>query len=178
MTTSLLGMPLGTLPQWGAFLSLLTLIAGCITVYIKGIPERLRVTNEGVALKAKIEEDLRGEAAMRFKEFRTEVHSLRNELAKYVTELTISEASRRRGSDKLSMMAFVLKLVMGELRRLDPKSQIVDQAEKLLEGILEDDPPEADKSKALKQAEFTVSAAHDTVDEVKHAEAKIDGNGK
>jgi hypothetical protein len=76
----LFGIPISTVFQGGTLVALIVLIAGVITVFIRGMPERARVKNESVSLHAKIEEDLRGEAAHRFKEFRDEVHSLRNEL--------------------------------------------------------------------------------------------------
>jgi uncharacterized membrane protein YccC len=125
----------GTIPQWGAFGSLLGLLAMAVTVWIKGIPERLRVRNEGVALQAKIEEDLRGEAALRFQEFRNEVHDLRNELQAMSSRLSSSETTSRRRADKLSMMIFILHLVMSELRRLDKDSEVLQRAEMFLNQI-------------------------------------------
>ncbi len=171
------GIPTGTVFQ-GA--TLFTVIAAALTalgIWIRHGPERGRVRNESLTVQAKIEEDLRSDAAQRFAEFRKEVHGLRNELAKHIADLTLSEASRRRGSDKLSMMGFILQLVMTELRRLDPDSPTLDQAERLLESLLAEDAPEIDKSKALKKAERTVTSAQDTVDEVKHSEAVDNGNG-
>lgn len=144
---------------------------GAVAYWIKGMPERARVTIERANAFAKIEADLRNEAVKRFGEFRTEVHDLRNELQRYVGDLAVSEANRRRGSDKLSMMAFVLQLVMGELRRLDPNSQTLDQAERLLKGVI-DEPDENGKTDKLKKAEHAVAAARDTVVAIKHDEAE------
>lgn len=127
--------------QWGSFGSLFGIFVLALTTWIKGIPERLRVKNESVALQAKIEEDLRGEAAHRFQEFRDEVHGLRNELQVMSSRLSKSETTSRRRADKLSMMLFILHLLMTELRRLDPDSDVLKQAEALLNRIETDPAP-------------------------------------
>lgn len=134
--------------QWGSFASLFGLFILALTTWIKGIPDRLRVKNETVALQAKIEEDLRGEAAHRFQEFRDEVHGLRNELQVMSSRLSKSETTSRRRADKLSMMLFILQLLMTELRRIDPDSPVLKQAEGLLNRIeTEAEPgPEPDKA--------------------------------
>jgi hypothetical protein len=161
----------GSVPQWGAFGSLLIILGLTLRVWVKGIPERLRVKNEATSLHAKIEEDLRGEAAKRFKEFREEVHGLRNDVMSLSGRLTKSESTSKRRADKLSMMALILRLVMGELRRIDPDSEVLKQAEILMAQVL-NETPEDEKSTTLKTAEHAVEAAQDTVIEVKASEAK------
>lgn len=165
------GLATGTVPQWGAFGSLLALLVLALTAWIKGIPERLRVKNETTSLQATIEEDLRGEAAERFKEFRKEVHDLRNELAAARAELDLAAAKSLRRGDKLNMLLFILRLVMDELSEKEPANKVLAQAKQLLSRV-EDEPHQPDNSDALNKAEDTVEAAQATVREVKAGEAK------
>lgn len=139
--------------------------------YIRGWPERKRATNETTALTAKIEEDLRGEAAARFREFREEVHSLRNELAIARAELDRASARSMRRADKLNMLLFILRLVMDELASKEPQNKVLAQARLLLSRV-EDEPHQPDNSDALNKAEETVDAAKATVRQVKADEAK------
>jgi hypothetical protein len=139
--------------------------------YIRGWPERKRATNETIALTAKIEEDLRGEAAERFREFRAEVHALRNELAVVRAELAQSLTKSMRRGDKLNMVLFILRMVMDELHAKEPANKVLAQAKTLLARV-EDEPHDPASSDALKAAEHTVEAAQDAVQEVKAAEAK------
>ncbi len=169
-------MALGTLPQWGAFLSLLAILMGGVTVYIRGIPDRLRVRNEARQIEIDEAELIRSDYAQQIVEFRKEVHGYRNELHAVAlrqnsTEKALTEAQRisRQRSDRINNMMFVLRLVMSELRRLDPSSVILKQAEAMLGSMGEDDPL---KSPTLNAAEHAVEAAETTVAEVKSAEAK------
>lgn len=165
------GLATGTVPQWGAFGSLFALVVMALVAWIKGIPDRLRVKNETTALTAKIEEDLRGEAAERFRDFRTEVHALRNELAAARAELDQAAAKSMRRADKLNMVLFILRLVMDELASKEPGNKVLAQARLLLSRV-EDEPHQTDSSSALQKAENTVDAAQATVREVKAEEAK------
>jgi hypothetical protein len=76
----------GTLPQWGTFAAVLAMLAGMVTVWIKGIPERLRVRNEARMQIGEAEERLRTE--------------LMNDRARCETELRIMK-HRERGSRQL-----------------------------------------------------------------------------
>lgn len=159
---------IGTLPQW---LMLASIMAGIIIVYIRTGPARGRVKIEADTLAAKIEEDLRGEAAVRFREFRDEVHGLRHELQLAQNELRKSVTQSVRRGDKLNMVLFILRMVMDELHAKDPKNKTLAQARTLLERV-EDEPHQAGGSAALNKAEDTVDEANATVREIKAQEAK------
>ena len=160
----------GTLPQWGTFVTLLVAIMGGITVWIKGMPERGRVEIERVSLTARIEEEIRGEAAERFREFRLEVHALRNELHAVRFELQTTAAKSVRRGDKLNMLLFILRMVMDELHSKEPENKTLAQARIMLARV-EEEPHQPGASSALHAAEDTVDAAKAAVIEVKAAEA-------
>lgn len=161
---------LGT-PLQGVSAALIVAFGTIIIWYIRGWPERKRAMNETTALTAKIEEDLRGEAAERFKEFREEVHGLRNELQKARAELDQAAAKSMRRGDRLNMMRFILLMVIDELAAKDPSNKVLAQARLLLSRI-EDEPHQPNSSDALTKAEDTVDAANATVRQVKADEAK------
>jgi hypothetical protein len=161
---------LGT-PLQGVSAAMIFAFGTVLIWYIRGWPDRKRAANETTALTAKIEEDLRGEAAERFREFRTEVHALRNELAKARAELDRAAAKSMRRGDKLNMMRFILMMVIDELAAKDPQNRVLAQAHQLLSRI-EEEPHQVDNSDALAAAEDTVDAAQATVRQVKAEEAK------
>ncbi len=165
------GVQLATVFEGATFATVL--VAGLLALryWIQGSPERARVRNEGVGQQAKIDEDLRGEAAERFKEFRVEVHGLRNELQEVRAVLLITTAKSVRRGEKLDMVLFILRLVMDELRAKEPGNKVLAQAATLLERV-EDEPHEKGNSKTLNEAENTVEAAQTTVREIKAEEAK------
>jgi hypothetical protein len=165
----LFGFPLGTVFQGGTLAALLILLAGVATVFIRGIPDRLRVQNEGRSADVKAETALRDEYAERYRETRKEVHGLRNELSAALADLYQSNNMRTRTRDRFNMVLFILRLVMDDLRHRDPESPLLRQAEGLLQQVMEDvDDPT--KSTALNAAEHTVAAAKATCEEVKHSE--------
>jgi hypothetical protein len=161
----------GTIPQWGAFGTLLVLLALALTAWIKGIPERLRVKNEREAQDTKAASDIRDEYALRYKETRLEVHGLRNELQIVRAELAASQTKSMRRSDKLNMVLFILRMVMDELQAKEPKNKVLAQAVKLLSRV-EDEPHDPANSDAVNAAEHTVEVAKEAVHEVKAAEAR------
>lgn len=167
---SVLGFQLGTVFQ-GALVAIVTVLGAIIVSLVRGWPDRRRASNETMTLTAKIEEEMRGEAAVRFQEFRTEVHMLRNELASVKQELTLTAAKSLRRNDKLNMLLFILRLVMDELHAKDPKNATLAQARRLLGGI-ENDARDEDNSATLNAALDTEDAAHNTVQQVKADEAK------
>ncbi len=164
------GFRLGIIFQ-GVTIALITALG----IWIKYGPDRTRAENESIGLKAKIEEDLRSEAAVRFQEFRDEVHSLRNELGAARAELHQTTAKSVRRGDKLNMVLFILRLVMDELHAKEPANKVLAQARSLLSRV-EDEPHVEGNSDALNQAEDTVEAAQATVREVKAEEAKKEGD--
>ncbi len=114
---------------------------------------------------------LRVDVNERFKEFRVEVHGLRNELQSVNSELRLSVQQSGRREDKLNMLLFILSMVMDELHAKEPTNSTLAQAIGLLKRV-EDVPHDPGNSVALNKAEDTVDAAKETVREVKASEAK------
>jgi dihydroxyacetone kinase len=152
----------GTLPQWGTFLAALSMLIGLITVYIKGIPDRHRVRIEETQVTGQ-------QYAEQITEFRKEVHGYRNELHIIQRDLERAESKARQRADRIVALTVVVKLVMSELRRLDPKSLILEQAEDILGQIIEE-PSET----AADAAKRTVAAAEQTLAKVE--EGSNNGN--
>lgn len=162
--------------EWGTAFqgitaALIATLGGLGIWYIRGWPDRRRAETESDVARASIEEVLRGEAAEQFKQFRNEVHELRNELATVQGELRNAITKSTRRGDKLNMLLFILRLVMDELSAQDPKNKVLAQARTLLTRV-EDEPHEAGNSAALERAEEAVEATQATVREVKATEAK------
>lgn len=169
----LFGLQLGTVFQGGTLLTLLLLLG---VWWVRGIPDRGRVKNEGKVIDNAEAEKIRTDYAAQIKDFRAEVHGYRNELAAIAARLTASESVSRQRSDRINNMMFIIRLLISELRRLDPTSIIVKQAEAMLQQM----EPETSRTNdalsvaegAVADAEQTVVSATATVDEIKHA-----GNG-
>ncbi len=180
------GLPLGTVPQWGAFASLLAILAGCVTVFIRGMPERGRVANERKTIDMAEMDKILADYAEQVKAFRIEVQGLRNDLHGAVAELLASDKISDQRSNWINDMMFIIELLIAELERLDPKSLIVKQAKGMLKRI-SDQGKDPKKSEALNIAETAVRDAHQTVRSTEHAVTEInvqeaktakDGNGK
>lgn len=149
----------GSLPLWGTFVTVLTTAIGLATVWIRGIPERRRADIE--------ERGLTGQQyAAQIADFRKEVHGYRNELHIIQRDLEKSESRARQRADRIVALTVVVKLVMSEIKRLDPKSLILAQAEELLTQMMEDDKPET----AAQAARQTLEAAERTVAKVEQGE--------
>ncbi len=161
----------GTLPQWGAFLALLTIIAGGIKVWINGMPERARVTIEAATVAAGIEDKLRIDTNERLKEFRMEVHGLRNELHAVNGELRTAIKESTRREDKLNMLLFILSMVMDELHAKDQDNVTLAQAVTLLKRV-ENTPHQPGASASMNKAEDAVEATAASLREVRASEAK------
>lgn len=148
----LFGIPLGTAFQGGTLLTALLIALG---LWIKGMPERRRAANEEKVID-------NNEAARQFREWRAEVHAYKNEVMVLRAELQKSNAQRARNRDRFNMVLFILRLVMAELRRIDPASAVIKQADALLEQVTEQE-EEDDKSSTVRAAEHTVEAAQETL---------------
>jgi hypothetical protein len=147
----------GSLPLWGTFITVLTTALGLLGVWIKGIPERRRAETEDKGLTGQ-------QYAAQIADFRKEVHGYRNELHIIQRDLEKSESRARQRADRIVALTVVVKLVMSEIKRLDPKSSILAQAEELLTQLVEEDKPET----AAQAARQTLEAAERTV-------AKVEG---
>ena len=172
-----------------------TIIIGFGTAFFKFRPDQTRAITEGkmaeaqliaaakvaaaaAIAEAKLAEDK--ETGDRFREFRSEVHGLKNEIAVLVARQAksdlkqlelekllnhaLSTSSMRRG--QMDSMISLIELLIAELARIDPKSIIVPQAKLLLKQIREASVNNSDgnwKSAALNTAEHAVRDAKQTV---------------
>lgn len=104
----------GTIPQWGTFASVNVVLVGLLTVWIKGVPDRLRAkTNDYTAA---------------LEQWKILEERINNELIKCLGEnkeltnrVTVLERRDLR-------MGVALSMVLRELERLDPDSDIVKRA--------------------------------------------------
>lgn len=99
--TTLFGIPLSTVINGGVLLSLLTLIAGGITVWIKGIPDRLRVRNESKTIELSESAAIRAELHTQLDEMRA---NLRNERLDHANEMRLSAMDRDDLRDRLAKL--------------------------------------------------------------------------
>jgi hypothetical protein len=154
------GIPLGTLSQFGTFVGVLAIVAGMVTVWIRGIPERRRVENEARAMDIDEAEKIRTDYAQQIRDFRKEVHGYRNDLQNMEARLSQSESTSRRRSDVIKDMMFIIRLLISELKRTEPQSIIVGQAEAMLARM---DVPGVETGDPLSKAKETEACAHATV---------------
>lgn len=171
----LFGIELGTVFQGGTLAAILALLAVVLRTYIVGMPERARVALEGKTIAT-------GEASERYRAWRVEVHELKTEVAKvsarqYLTDKQLSEALavNRHNEVQMRTMLFLIRLLISELKRLDPQSAIVKQAELTLEQMDEGrDPGKSDAlntaETAVQDAKQTLASTKDTCEEVKRSE--------
>lgn len=165
----LFGMQFGTVFQGGTLAAMLALLAIVGRAWIIGIPERLRIANEG---KTSASDEL----AERYKAWRVEVHELRNatmvvaaKQAECDKALAEAHSVNRHNQVQMNTMLFLIRLLIRELERLAPDSLIVQQAKATLEQ-LGHEPFDPGKSSARLAAEHTVKAAEIVVEEVKQTE--------
>lgn len=151
---NLLGVELSTISA-GNWLVIAMMIGGAAAIWwIRGMPERHRAANEAMRLKISEAEVIRTDYAKQIQEFRQEVQGYRAEMARLQADLTAARQMSMRRGDRLNMVFFILRLVMDELRRIDPESETLAHAQALLalvshpereDGASENDEPGRDK---------------------------------
>jgi predicted metal-binding protein len=156
------GIPLGTVFQGG---TLLTAVVIGVGLWIRGHPDRTRAKNEGRVIDDADDEKRR-------KEWRKEIHDIRNELNVSAAELSKCNKLAVAAITLNEQMMFLFELLLSELEHSDPASKIVQRA-RLMFNRISSDLKDPSKSNALNAAENTVEAAKSVVEEVKQAE-----NGK
>ncbi len=162
----------GSFVDWGIFASLLTIVMGGITVWIKGMPDRGRVQNERKVIDLGEMAQVIANYEVTVKGFRDEVHGLRNELQAVRGELLASDKVGDQRHNWISDLMFIIDLLISEVERLDPKSATVKQARAMLKrmGGTSDD---AAKSDAMNIAEAAARDARQTVRSTEHAVEEI-----
>ncbi len=178
MMLELFGIPISPSITTGNVVTWLFLIfGGALIWWIRGMPARKLADNEGQRVDNEIKIAAAAELADRFRAWRQEVHELKNSLAKVAAEqikcgeaLADAHTLNRRNKDQMNTMLFIIRLLISELKRLDPDSVIVMQAEATMAHMNGHDDPT--KSSALVAAEHTLDAAKETIAEVKHSEGE------
>lgn len=152
----------GTLPQWGTFAALLAGIVAAVTAYIRGSPHRTKANSD-----AKQADN--ADYADQIKLFRNDVNALTSRVNVLQERLTQSESNNRIRADRITNMTFIIRLLISELRRIDPNSIIVQQAEALLKQMDHvEGTPTVEADRAVEKAQDTVIAAKATVAELIH----------
>lgn len=158
---------------WAAFF----MVLGAMGIrWVAGMADRKRAGNEGEQIKVSEAEAIRAEYTSQLQVLRLEVSEYRHEVSQLQIDLAKATSTSLRRGDRLNMVFFILRLVMGELRRLDADSEILVQAETLL-SLVEYESYDPNKSDALNAVENTEAAAGAAVEEVKKAESRK-GRGK
>jgi hypothetical protein len=132
-----LGAQMGTVFQGGTLLAVLGL---ALVWWIRGAPERARAKNEARKIEADEHTLIRTDYVQQIKDWRVEVHALRNELhalegeqRKSSKDIAAATSLIRNYEDDRRTMLFLIRLLISELERLDPNSIIVRQAKETLE---------------------------------------------
>lgn len=163
------GMSLETAFQAGTMAVGVASFFTALGIWFRYGPDRHRASNEEKVID-------NAEVASRLREFRAEVHALRNELQAVSGELHAAQSQSQRRGDKLNMVLFILKMVMDELSAKDPGNVVLRNAKTLLERV-EADPNGSEKSRVLRAAEDTVSTAQRAVHEIKANEVDDEEDG-
>ena len=132
--------------------------------WIRGWPERRRAENATATIDHAQMAAVIADYAKRQQETRNEVHDLRNEMQVMQGRLNRSEKISSQRSDRINNMMFIIRLLISDLKRLDPNSQIVQQAEMILRHVSEAD-----------ETDDPLSSAHDTVKAAQHTVDRLEG---
>jgi hypothetical protein len=180
-TVSAFGLDLGTPFQGGIFGAALLMLGVVVRTYIMGMPDRARVDIERKTVET-------AEATERYRAWRLDIHDLKNDIARVSAKQVITDgqlsaalAINRHLRSQMTTMLFLVGLLISELKRLDPKSVIVRQAEMTLEEMESHTQADPSKSDAMNIAETavadakqTLASTKETCEEVKRVEGEED----
>lgn len=153
----------GSLPAWGAFMVMLGLL---IRAFIVGMPARRLADTEAKRADTEASEVGINHLVSEIGRLRDEVHGYRNDMHIMQVRLNKAEGASRLRADRITNMTFIIRLLIAELRRLDPSSVILAQAEALLAQMLVKDAGDFNEDPA-QAAERAVKAAEDTLLQIK-----------
>lgn len=166
----LFGLPVGTLSQFGTFTLLLILTAGLATVWVKGIPERLRVKNEGKAIDNAEMAGLRREVAEVRGDLKKCEAECADELRKVHEELW--GMRKQNIAEQISLINIILNSV--DAPELKAMLKVLESVKATLNARVFIDPAKSDQlnvaEHAVMDAQQTVRTAKQTVTEVKRSE--------
>ncbi len=143
--------------------------------WIQGSPDRSRVANETKVLDMAAMDKRLSDYAQQVRDFREEVHGLRNDLQTALAEGVISDKLSDQRSNWINDMMFIIELLISELERIDSKSMIVKQARSMLKRI-KGQGTDPLKSESLNNAETAVRDAKQTVRSAEHTVVEINAD--
>lgn len=165
----------GTLPVWGTFLAMLSILGLVLRVWIVGLPDRRRADNEAHVIEGSEMERVVAELRSQIKDLRAEVHLYRNEVQALQSELSASKKLSNQRSDRIDTLQIIIELLLSELERIDPDSLIVKQA-KLMLRRSGGDVAKPDDSDAMSTAKGAVRDAKQAVRSAEHTVVEINVN--
>ncbi len=168
-------LQLGTFFQGATFFTVLAAGLMALRYWIQGSPERARVRNERKTIDMGEMDKRLADYAEQIKDFRKEVHGLRQDLQKALAvQLTSDKVSDQR-SNWIDDMLFIIELLISELERLDPKSPIVKQAKGMLKRMTSTS-GDAGKSEARNATETAARDARQSARSAEHAVVEVAAN--
>lgn len=168
----LFGHNLGTPFQGGTLLTLIIILAGLVTQWMKGAParqiadtaDRKAVADDHAMIRREYLsqiESLRDELRGNRKEWAAEDDARKAEIVALSARLAVTESESRRRGDRISQLTFLVQLAMGELERTAPGSQVLKQAQMLLIQIAQ--PLDANPAETLNDLRRIDDAVRGTV---------------
>lgn len=169
---SVFGYELGTVFQGLTAAGVISLLAGALTVWIKGIPERLRARTSHETFVAQ-------QTLADYKAWRDEVHNLRNELTVHMEISRKAEkASHSCKLENETLSELVLLFIFEEERR-NPGSPLAKRARKELDRRRAKSMLDAEgKSPTLQAAEGAEQDAKQALRSTQETVAEIKADGK
>lgn len=161
------GYPMGT-----PFQGITALFLGIAAIgiwYVRGMPDRTRAKNEG-----RVIDD--ADDALKRREWRAEIHEVKNELAKVVAALVACNRIATAAVALNEQMMFLFELLLSEHEDQHPDSKIVQRARLMFDRISRElkDPSKSDAlntaETAVEDARQTLSSTKETCEEVKRSE--------
>lgn len=164
------------------FVGLLNILVGGVLVsLIRTRPAIKKIANEGRKIQVDEHALIRTDYVRQITDLRVAIHDMRNELQivnsnqlKTDRMLAESTATNRHNKDQMSTMLFLIRLLISELKRLDPDSIIVAQAEATLAQMTQADDPS--KSPLRNVAEHALADAKQTVISTERAVIEINAD--
>ena len=181
MDWHIFGLPLTDALQGGIFTTLVAILGVVARQYVAGAADRKRASNEGHKILTEEHTLIRQDYTKQIIDLRVAMHELRNEMQvltnshQSTTKLLVEAQSiNRHNKEQMHTMMFLIKLLISELKRIDPDSIIVAQAESTLNQMTAGADPS--DSHALEAAKIAAKDARQTVRTTEHAVAELKVN--
>lgn len=161
----LFGLQLGTLFQGGTMAALVVLLGIVLRAWVVGMPARKKVDSDAQITSG-------AQLAERYKEWRKEIHDIKNDLAVSAAELTKCNKLALAANATNEQLMFLMELMISEMEMHDASSKIVQRA-RLMFNRINKDLKDPNKSDALNTAEIAVEDAKQTLVSTKETCAEV-----